>query len=91
MIQWTLVTPVTGAFTGDTPITGVTLRSCYLDFVAQTATVVLTSSITYDSVGGPSGGPMTWPLVIAIPSAEATTLLGQLKSAVASALGTTFQ
>ena len=85
MIQWLLVTPVTGAFTGDTPITGVTLRSCYLDFVAQTATVVLTS------IGGPSGGPMTWPLVIAIPSAEATTLLGQLKSAVATALGTTFQ
>lgn len=85
MIQWLLVTPVSGAFAGDTPITGVTLRSCYLDFVAQTATVVLTS------IGGPSGGPMTWPLVIAIPSAEAATLLGQLKSAVASALGTTFQ
>ena len=85
MIQWTLVTPTSAIFTGDTPVTGVTLRSVYLDFVAQTATAVVTS------IGGPSGGVLTWQLVIAIPSAEATTLLGQLKTAVAAALGTSFQ
>jgi hypothetical protein len=85
MIQWLLTTPVDGAFTGDTPITGCTLQSCRLDFVAQTATAVVTS------IGGPSGGVLTWQLVIAIPSAEATTLQGQLKTAVAAALGTSFQ
>lgn len=84
-ITWTLTTPVPGAFTGDTSITGVTLRSVNLDFVNNIANVVV------QSIGGPSGGVLTWALAIAIPSGEAATLLGQLKTAVATTIGTSFQ
>ncbi len=84
-ITWTLTTPVPGAFTGDTSITGVTLRSVNLDFVNNIANVVV------QSIGGPSGGVLTWGLAIAIPSGEAATLLGQLKTAVATTIGTSFQ
>jgi hypothetical protein len=85
MITWTLTSPIPGAFTGDTTITGVILKSVYLDFVAQVANVVL------QSIGGPSGGVLTWELAITVPPSEAATLLGQLKTAVSAALGVSFQ